>query len=112
MTEIAPVTPADRQRLDKWLWFARFFKSRSLAQKLCETGGIRVSGTLVSRAHHTVRAGDVLTFAQGRHIRVIEVVALGTRRGPAAEAQALYRDLAPPAAETALPGPMRRYPVA
>ena len=89
-------------RLDKWLWHARFAKTRSLAAKLCESG-VRIDGTLVSKAGVTVRPGQVLTFALGRHVRVIELVALGERRGPAEEARALYRDLAPPTPETAMP---------
>jgi len=83
-------------RLDKWLWYARFCKTRSLAQKLCISGKIRIDGTIVSKAHHLVRPGHVLTFPLGAHIRVVEIAKLGTRRGPAAEARTLYADLAPP----------------
>ncbi len=90
-------------RADKWLWYARFFKTRSLAAKACNAGKLRASGELVSKAHHKVKPGDVLTFPQGRHVRVIKVVALATRRGPAPEAQALYQDLKPPSAESRLP---------
>ncbi len=90
-------------RADKWLWYARFFKTRSLAAKACNAGKLRSSGALVSKAHHKVRPGDVLTFPQGRHVRVVKVVALASRRGPAAEAQALYEDLKPPSAEGRLP---------
>lgn len=96
-----------RLRIDKWLWYARFFKTRSLAAKLCNGGGLRLSGAPVTKAHAAVKPGDVLTFAQGRHIRVIKVVALGSRRGPAPEAQALYEDLAPPVAEERLQDPYR-----
>ncbi|HYE01463.1 MAG TPA: RNA-binding S4 domain-containing protein [Alphaproteobacteria bacterium] len=92
-----------RLRLDKWLWYARFCKSRSLATQMCEAGTIRLSGSLVSKAHQSVKPGDVLTFPQGRHIRVVRVLALGDHRGPASAAQALYEDLAPPSPETALP---------
>jgi len=84
-------------RLDKWLWFARFVKSRTLASKLCESGKARINKVIVQKAHQPVRVGDVLTFPLGPHIRVIAVRALGTRRGPAPEAQGLYEDLAPPA---------------
>lgn len=88
---------ADRTlRLDKWLWHARFFKSRSLAAKFCQTGKLRLNGDATSKAHHAVRSGDVLTFPLGPHIRIIEIVELGVRRGPAPEAQSLYKDLAPP----------------
>ena len=83
-------------RIDKWLWYARFFKSRSLASRLCAAGRVRVNGTVVRKAHHALRPGDVLTFPQGPRIRVVRIVALGRRRGPAVEARALYDDLAPP----------------
>ncbi len=99
--------PTGRLRIDKWLWYARFFKTRSLAAKICNDGGVRLSGTVVSKAHAAVKPGDVLTFAQGRHIRVIKVLGLGSRRGPAPEAQALYEDLAPPVAEERLEDPYR-----
>ncbi|HYD31338.1 MAG TPA: RNA-binding S4 domain-containing protein [Azospirillaceae bacterium] len=95
--------PAGRIRLDKWLWFARFFKTRSVAAKQCVSGGFRVSGQPVTKANHLIRPGDVVTFPQGRHIRVVKVLELGLRRGPAPEAQALYEDLDPPRPETALP---------
>ncbi len=90
-------------RLDKWLWYARFFKSRSLAARLCQSGKARVNREVVTKAHVQVRPGDVLTFPTGPHIRVIRVCGLGHRRGPAPEAQALYEDLAPPSPETRLP---------
>lgn len=90
-------------RLDKWLWFARFFKSRSLASGQCQAGKVRVDGNVVTKAHFALRPGHVLTFVQGNHVRVVKVLALGARRGPAPEAQELYEDLAPPTPETALP---------
>lgn len=90
-------------RLDKWLWFARFFKSRSMASTQCLNSKVRVDGAVVTKAHFAVRPGHVLTFVQGNHVRVVKVLALGTRRGPAPEAQQLYEDLAPPTPETALP---------
>ena len=83
-------------RIDKWLFFARFFKNRSLAATLCAAGKVRVNRQPIQKAHHAVRVGDVLTFPQGRHIRVIRVAVLGTRRGPAGEARTLYEDLVPP----------------
>jgi ribosome-associated heat shock protein Hsp15 len=82
-------------RVDKWLWFARFFKSRSLATRLCAAGKVRINRVVATKAHQPIRPGDVLTFPQARQIRVIKVVALGVRRGPASEAQRLYEDLAP-----------------
>ena len=90
-------------RLDKWLWYARFFKSRSLASKVCETGKVRVDGAPVAKSHFQLRPGAVLTFPQGQHIRVVKVLALGSRRGPAPEAQALYEDLKPPEPANKLP---------
>lgn len=87
---------SETQRLDKWLWFARFLKSRSLATTLAASGKLRINGSIIAKAHQQVKAGDVLTFPLGHHIRVIKVLAPGSRRGPAPEAQALYEDLSPP----------------
>jgi len=86
----------DSLRLDKWLWYARFCKTRSLATTMCRGGHIRVNRQPVNKSNHSVRVGDVLTFAQGPRVRVIKIEALGERRGPAPEAQALYEDLSPP----------------
>lgn len=83
-------------RLDKWLWHARFFKTRSLAAALVQAGAVRINGAATTKRASTISAGDVLTFAQGDHIRVIQIDGIGTRRGPAPEAQALYTDLSPP----------------
>ena len=83
-------------RIDKWLWQARFFKTRSLAAKLVQSGKLRLNGDLISKPARMVGVGDVLTFPKALDTRVIEVRALGVRRGPAPEAQALYTDLAPP----------------
>jgi len=91
------VVEEDGLRIDKWLWQARFFKSRSLATKLCSGGTVRVNRTPVAKPHQKVRIGDVLTFPQGRSVRVVRIVALGVRRGSAVEARALYDDLSPPA---------------
>ncbi|QFU08649.1 Heat shock protein 15 [Rhodobacteraceae bacterium THAF1] len=88
--------PTPAIRLDKWLFHARFFKTRSLAAKTVTDGGIRVNGTRVSKPSASVRVGDRLTFSQGDAVRVVDVVAHGTRRGPAPEAQALYTDHSPP----------------
>ena len=93
----------DSLRLDKWLWYARFFKTRTLAARICNGGQVRCGGSRVSKAHQQVRAGDVLTFPQGRYIRIVKVIALGAHRGTAVEARVLYEDLGPP--ETALAVP-------
>lgn len=84
------------QRIDRWLWYARFLKSRSLAATFVQTGRMRVNGHRVSKPSRSVRQGDILTFPLDSHIRVIRVLALGTRRGPAPEAALLYEDLDPP----------------
>jgi ribosomal 50S subunit-recycling heat shock protein len=70
-------------RLDKWLWFARFTKSRSLATKLVGDGKMRINGTPTQKAHYAVKVGDELTFALGPHIRVIRIAALLRRRSKA-----------------------------
>jgi ribosome-associated heat shock protein Hsp15 len=89
----APDPASAGLRLDKWLWQARFFKTRALAAQLVGKGRLRINQTIVTKAHHRVRPGDVLTFPQGRIVRIVRVVELGTRRGPASAAQALYEDL-------------------
>ncbi|MCP4328925.1 MAG: RNA-binding S4 domain-containing protein [Alphaproteobacteria bacterium] len=91
-------------RLDKWLWQARFCKSRTLAARLCQGAKMRLNREIVTKSHAQVRPGDVLTFPLGGHIRVVRIVALGTRRGPATEAQTLYEDLAPPTPESRVAG--------
>lgn len=88
--------PTEKQRLDKWLWQARFFKTRTLAAKIVVSGHVRVNSIKAGKAAQMVGPADVLTFAQERDIRVIRIDALGLRRGPAPEAQALYTDLDPP----------------
>lgn len=93
----------DHLRIDKWLWFARFFRTRSLAAKESASGKLRIGGTVIAKAGHRVKVGDVLTFPQGRHIRVVKVLALGHRRGSAPLAQQLYEDLDPPDRENRLP---------
>ena len=82
-------------RVDKWLWHARFFKSRGLAGELAGSGRLRVNGDRVDKPAQSVRPGDVLTFPKAGHIRVIQIDAIGTRRGPAPEAATLYEDLDP-----------------
>ncbi|MSO91822.1 MAG: RNA-binding S4 domain-containing protein [Rhodospirillales bacterium] len=86
----------ESQRVDKWLWHARFFKSRSLATRFCASGKLRVNAVSIHKAHHAVRSGDVLTFPLGPYIRVIQVLAFVARRGSAGVARTLYQDLDPP----------------
>jgi len=83
----------DALRMDKWLWQARFFKTRVLAAQICIAGRVRVNGVKITKAHFAVRPGQVLTFPQGRRIRVVRVLALGVRRVSAKEAAMLYEDL-------------------
>ena len=83
-------------RIDKWLWYARFFKTRSLATKLVASGKLRLNGEVMSKPHRHIQMGQILTFAQANHIRVIQIDAVATRRGPASEAAELYTDLSPP----------------
>ena len=85
-----------KQRLDKWLWFARFFKTRSLAATRVAAGDVRVDGERITKRSTSVQTGNVLTFAIGDYVRVIQINAIGDRRGPAPEAQELYKDLSPP----------------
>jgi ribosome-associated heat shock protein Hsp15 len=84
---------ADNLRLDKFLWFARIVKTRALAQALAEDGRLRLSGRPVDRSHAPVKVGDVLSFAVQGRVRVLRVEALPARRGPPAEARALYTEL-------------------
>ncbi len=101
----------ESQRLDKWLWYARFFKSRSLATRFCASGKLRINEKVIKKAHHGVHQGDVLTFPKGRDIRVVRVLGLGARRGPAPEARTLYDDLEPPQArKKSDPRPPRAAP--
>lgn len=99
-------------RLDKWLWQARFFKTRTLAATVAGKGKVRINRMLVTKPHYKVRPGDVLTFAQGRDIRVVRVVALGERRGPAVEARMLYEDIDKPSAEKTATADRPRMPAA
>ncbi len=82
-------------RLDKWLWHARFVKTRGLGADQAEAGRVRLNGQPALKAHQNVRIGDVLTLSLGPKVRVVRVLGLGERRGPAPEAQSLYEDITP-----------------
>jgi ribosome-associated heat shock protein Hsp15 len=82
------------RRLDQWLWFARFVKSRSLAARLCTGGAVSVNGDKAKKASHSIRPGDLLGLRLGKSRIKIRIVALGDRRGPASEARELYEEIA------------------
>lgn len=82
-----------RQRIDKWLWCARFFKSRTKAAKVCESGAVRVNRVRIDKSSYGLKVGDVVTLPLGKHIRVVRILELADRRGPAVEARSLYADL-------------------
>ena len=85
----------EKLRVDKWFWQARFFKTRSLSAQTVRAGHVRINGQKIHKPSTGLKLGDVLTFVQGRDVRVIKVIAFGTRRGPASEAKTLYEDLTP-----------------
>ena len=97
------MAPEGRQRIDKWLFFARVVKSRSLAQKLVAGGRVRINRDKAAQSSDLVGAGDVLTMTLDRRILVYKVLLPGSRRGPAEEAKALYEDLSPPVPRGAPP---------
>lgn len=95
-----------KQRLDKWLFFSRAVKSRTLAQKLIETGAVRVNAERTLHTDHQVGAGDVLTMTVHSRLLVWKIIDPGTRRGPPSEAQGLYEDLSPPPLPREPPPPL------
>ncbi|GAB4227423.1 MAG: RNA-binding S4 domain-containing protein [Methyloligellaceae bacterium] len=91
------------QRLDRWLWFARLVKTRTLAARLVSSGKVRVNRERELRPGRQVREGDVITAVAHGRVRIFKVLAAGARRGPAAEARTLYEDLTPAPAPGAKP---------
>jgi len=85
--------PGEAQRIDLWLWHARFAKTRSLAQALIGRGKVRINRVRIQKAAQMVKRGDVVTLSLGPRIRVIEIRALAVRRGPASEAAGLFHEL-------------------
>jgi ribosome-associated heat shock protein Hsp15 len=83
----------DQLRIDKWLWHARFCKSRDIAQEKAESGRIRINGNRVERSSYSVRVGDVMTLPSGGKVVALRVLGLGERRGPASEARMLYEEI-------------------
>ena len=86
----------EKLRVDKWLWYARFFKTRTLAAQQVTSGHLRVNSQPVRKAGYQIKVGDILTFPKEQDIRIIEIVALGDKRRGAPEAVLLYNDLDPP----------------
>jgi ribosome-associated heat shock protein Hsp15 len=86
---------ATRMRADKFLWIARFFRSRAQAQSVLAAGRVRCRGRILDKGD-AVKQGDVLTFTQGERLRTVEILSFAAKRGNAAHGQALYRDLYPP----------------
>ena len=93
------MTADGRQRIDKWLWYARLAKTRTTAQGLAVSGRVRVNSEKNQSASRGLKIGDVLTVALDSGVRVLRVALLGERRGPASEARLLYEDLSPPSPE-------------
>jgi ribosome-associated heat shock protein Hsp15 len=90
---LASPAPAERQRLDKWLWFARIARTRSAAAELVDRGHVRVNGRRADAIAKGVKQGDILTIALDRTVLVLKVVAFGQRRGPYEEARRLYENM-------------------
>ncbi|WP_339109361.1 RNA-binding S4 domain-containing protein [Thioclava sp. GXIMD4216] len=80
-------------RIDKWLWQARFVKTRTLAVSLVSGGKLRINGQKITKPGRSIGPGDILTLSMQGGVKVLEVLACGERRGPAPEARLLYRDL-------------------
>ncbi|MQW89560.1 RNA-binding S4 domain-containing protein [Sinorhizobium saheli] len=95
MEKEPPSAPASRQRLDKWLFFARLIKSRSLAQKAIEAGHVAINGERATQSSSQVKPGDTLELSLERRDLVVRVLLPGSRRGPYEEARLLYEDLTP-----------------
>jgi ribosome-associated heat shock protein Hsp15 len=94
---VSAVEDRDWQRLDKWLWCARFMKHRADCARLIAEGLLRINRQPTEKPHARLRPGDIVTLPLRGDVRVIEVLALGARRGPPAEAQTLYREIIPAA---------------
>lgn len=84
-------------RIDRLLCYLRFVRTRSQAQKLIDQGHIRCNGQRVNRHSHAIQCADVLTLPLGATVKIVEILVLPERRGPAADAQACYRCLDPEA---------------
>ena len=92
----APAVFPDRQRIDKWLWHARVVRTRGAAATLVTAGYVRLNGERTATASRSVKAGDVITIALDRAVKVLKVRGFAERRGDATLAQTLYEDLTEP----------------
>jgi ribosome-associated heat shock protein Hsp15 len=88
--------PADRQRLDKWLWHARVVRTRTSAASLVTAGNVRLNGARVTAPAQAVRTGDILTIALDRVVRILKVTGFSERRGDGASTAMLWEDITPP----------------
>jgi ribosome-associated heat shock protein Hsp15 len=100
---LSPTGAAESQRIDKWLWCARFVKTRALAAGLVWAGHVRRDGKRLAGPDKPVRPGDILTVALARTVLVVRVLAVADRRGPAPEARLMYEPVDPPAPDRAPP---------
>lgn len=81
---------SDTTRIDKWLFHARFYRTRPLAQAAAASGKVRLNGARIDKPGHALRCGDVLTLGRGAELVAVRVLALAERRGPANDARLLY----------------------
>jgi ribosome-associated heat shock protein Hsp15 len=93
--DFGPGHPDPTQRLDRWLWFARVVRSRTLAAQLIVAGRVRINRVRAAKPSQSVRAGDVLTIALHSRVRILKVLGIGQRRGRPDEARCLFEDLTP-----------------
>ena len=82
-----------QNRLDKWLWYCRFYKSRSIASQAIKSGKFRVNGNKVDKSSMLLREGDIIIFSHGKVLRAVEVVLLGEQRLASEKAVKLYREV-------------------
>lgn len=85
---------SERARIDKWLWHARFYRSRALAQEAALSGLVRLNGARIEKAAHAIKPGDVLTLPYGKQVLAVRVLSIAERRGPAKVARTLYEIVA------------------
>ena len=104
-------SPENRNRIDKWLWYARQTKTRSLAQKLIASGKVRVNREKIVSAAKLVGTDDVVTLTLPLDIKILKIVKCGVKRGPFSQAQLLYEDLSPAKPEKTKTSTLNTEPV-